>query len=243
MSLPFIPHVLPFTYGPSLMTSIHSTIGAALRQNLKPGLVLQAFALLILLAYFFIPASRPVFVQVGQWKTDHGFLYSFIATAFFGGLVPFVYLWLTKSFAGRNVLVILAFYVIFWGIKGMEVDLFYRFQADWFGTGNDWRTLAAKVAVDQFIYSALWAAPGITILYLWMESGWQVSRWRKAMDKQFFCVKMPTVILSNWLVWIPAVCAVYAMPAELQIPLFNLVLCFWVLMLAILNRREPLSPA
>jgi hypothetical protein len=57
------------------------------------------------------------------------------------------------------------------------------------------------------------------------------------MDRKFFCVKIPTVVLSNWLVWIPAVSVVYAMPAELQIPLFNLVLCFWVLLLAVLNKR------
>jgi hypothetical protein len=57
------------------------------------------------------------------------------------------------------------------------------------------------------------------------------------MRREFFLVKIPTVILSNWLVWIPAVSVVYAMPTELQIPLFNLVLCFWVLLLAVLNKK------
>ena len=83
----------------------------------------------------------------------------------------------------------------------------------------------------------VWAAPGITIVYLWMESNWSIAECKRAMDKTFFCVKIPTVILSNWLVWIPAVSVVYAMPTELQIPLFNLVLCFWVLLLAVLNKK------
>jgi hypothetical protein len=223
--------------------SIRQTIGAALLRNLKPGLVLQAFALLILAIYFWVPASQPLFSRVAQWKADYGFAYSFTSTAFFGGLVPFVYLWWSSAFRGRNVLLVAAFYLLFWGTKGMEVDFFYRLQADWFGTGNDWQTLATKVAVDQFLYSAFWAAPSITLLYLWMEMDWSLSRWWQALDRQFLCVKMPTVILSNWLVWIPAVSVVYAMPADLQIPLFNLVLCFWVLMLAVLNRRESATSA
>lgn len=217
--------------------NIREAIAAALRKNIKPGLVLQVFALAVLLVYFFVPASKPVFVWFGDLKAHHGYSYSFFSTAIFGGLIPFLYLWLSKAFAGRNVFVLLVFYLLFWGIKGMEVDLFYRFQTEWFGSGNDWQTILIKMAADQFIYSTFWAAPGITIIYLWMESGWSISRWRAAMNKQFFCVKIPTVIFSNWLVWIPAVCVVYAMPAELQIPLFNLVLCFWVLLLAVLNKK------
>jgi hypothetical protein len=218
--------------------NIKQSISAALRKNLLPGLVLQLFAASILIIYFFVPASSSIFILFGELKQTYGFGYSFIATALFGGLIPFLYLLLTKSLApNRNVVGLLIFYVVFWGLKGMEVDLFYRLQAEWFGTGNDAQTIATKMAVDQFLYSALWAAPSITIVYLWMESNWSFIEAKKAMTKEFFCVKIPTVILSNWLVWIPAVCIVYAMPGELQIPLFNLVLCFWVLLLAVLNKK------
>ena len=218
--------------------SIKQSILAALKKNLLPGLVLQLFAAALLLLYFFVPASKPVFSWFGLLKQEYGFSYSFIATAFFGGVIPFLYLWLSKSLApDRNAFGLLVFYIVFWGLKGMEVDFFYRLQTDWFGTGSEIKTIATKMAVDQFLYSALWAAPGITIVYLWMESGWSITQAKKAMDKDFFCVKIPTVILSNWLVWIPAVCVVYAMPEELQIPLFNLVLCFWVLLLAVLNKK------
>ncbi|HSC68451.1 MAG TPA: hypothetical protein VLC79_12215 [Cellvibrio sp.] len=218
--------------------NIKDSIFSALKKNLLPGMVLQLFAAAILIIYFFIPASKPVFSWFGLLKQEYGFAYSFIATAIFGGLIPFLYLWLSKGLSpDRNIFGLLAFYIVFWGLKGMEVDFFYRLQADWFGTGNDVKTIAIKMSVDQFLYSALWAAPGITVVYLWMESHWNIAETKKALTKEFFCVKIPTVILSNWLVWIPAVCVVYAMPSELQIPLFNLVLCFWVLLLAVLNRK------
>lgn len=218
--------------------TIRASIFAALKKNIKPGLVLQVFAVAVLLIYFFVPASKPVFTWFGELKQTYGYAYSFVATAIFGGLIPFLYLWLGGFIAkDRSLPALFIFYLVFWGLKGMEVDYFYRLQADWFGTGNDLQTIITKMAVDQFLYSSLWAAPGITIVYTWMESGWSIARTVAVMDKKFFCIKIPTVILSNWLVWIPAVCVVYAMPVELQIPLFNLVLCFWVLLVAVLSRR------
>lgn len=218
--------------------SIRTAIFSALRKNLVPGFVLQCFAALVMAIYFLVPAAQPVYEIFGQLKQSYGFIYSFIATALVGGLVPFLYLLLNGQLNNvKSVSAVAVFYLLFWGIKGMEVDLFYRYQAQWFGTGNDFATLVIKVAVDQFIYSAFWAAPSITLSYLWMEQGFNFTLWKKSLDKQFFTRTIPTVILSNWMVWIPAVSIVYAMPSQLQIPLFNLVLCFWVLLLAILNKR------
>lgn len=218
--------------------SIKKSIVAALKQNLLPGLVLQFFALAIVLVYFFVPASQPVYTWFGVLKHEYGSVYAFIATAFFGGLIPFVYLWATKRIdPSRSAFALLLFYVIFWGLKGIEVDFFYQLQGYWFGYDNTVKTIATKVAVDQFIYSAFWAAPTITIPYLWVEHRFNFRASAAALDKSFFFEKIPTVIFSNWLVWIPAVSIVYSMPQDLQIPLFNLVLCFWVLILAVLNKK------
>ena len=219
--------------------SITSSIYAALKNTIVPGIVLQFFALLILLAYFSVPSARSYFNFFGTLKNDFGFGYSFVATAIFGGLIPFIYLWLSGRLpAGRSIAAIGIFYTLFWGYKGIEVDLFYRLQGVWFGTGNDVATLAIKVAVDQLIYSALWAAPSITLSYLWLQAGFNLKAWWHSIDRHYLLQTLPVVIVSNWLVWIPAVSIIYSMPTELQVPLFNLVLCFWVLLLAVLNKRD-----
>jgi len=218
--------------------SIKKSILSALKQNLLPGLVLQFFALTLVLVYFFVPGSQPVYAWFGELKHQYGSLYAFIATAFFGGLIPFLYLWVSKRIdPSRSLFALFLFYIMFWGLKGVEVDFFYQLQGGWFGYENTFKTIAIKVAIDQFIYSALWAAPMITICYLWVENNFNFSASLAAMDKQFFYEKIPTVVFSNWLVWIPAVSVVYSMPQDLQIPLFNLVLCFWVLILAVLNKK------
>jgi hypothetical protein len=220
-----------------MTSSIRSSITSALKQNLLPGLVLQSFAAIILVLYFFVPDSKPVFVWFGDLKRSYGFLYSAIATSLFGGIIPFFCLFLTKQIDRvRNVPLLFFFYVVFWGLKGIEVDFFYRLQGDWFGYANDFHTLVAKVAIDQFLYTTFWAAPSITLIYLWIEHHFNFLACFRAIDRHFIFVKIPAVILSNWLVWIPAVSIIYSMPNELQMPLFNLVLCFWVLLLAVLNK-------
>ncbi len=218
--------------------SIKQSILSALKQNLMPGLVLQVFALTLVLVYFFVPVSQPIYAWFGVLKHTYGYGYAFFATALFGGLIPFLYLYATDRLdKNRSYFGLLVFYLIFWGMKGIEVDFFYQLQGEWFGYENNFRTIALKASVDQFLYSALWAAPSITIVYLWVESGYDFRKWMNAMDRKFFCVKIPTIILSNWMVWIPSVSIVYSMPQDLQIPLFNLVLCFWVLLLAVLNKK------
>jgi len=218
--------------------SIKKEIFSALKKNLVPGLVLQLFAGAIVCIYFFVPQSQPAFAVFSDLKKTYGLIYAFISTAFFGGLIPFLYLHFSNSFRSQeNYGRLFFFYIFFWGLKGMEVDLFYQFQAYIFGTGNDIKTILCKTFFDQLLYSTFWAAPGITIIYLWVENNFEWSKTRAAMTPTFFRVKIPTVILSNWMVWFPAVSIVYTMPSDLQIPLFNLVLCFWVLLLAVLNKK------
>jgi hypothetical protein len=39
-------------------------------------------------------------------------------------------------------------------------------------------------------------------------------------------------------VWIPAVATIYSLPSALQVPLFNLVLCFWCLLISFISRAS-----
>lgn len=218
---------------------IKHSIVAALKKNLLPGLVLQVFVLIILLLYFLVPAAKPVFSWFDDLKQTYGFGYSFLATALFGGAIPFAYLWATKQLdPARSALGLLIFHSLFWGYKGIEVDAFYRLQGMLFGYANSWQTIFIKTLVDQFIYTVFWATPTVVLGLMWADYGYSFRACRQAINREFFRIKIPAIIFSNWLVWFPAIAIVYAMPKDLQIPLFNLVLCFWVLLLSVLNKKS-----
>lgn len=221
------------------MTSLFSNIKSALKKNLAPGLALQALALSIALCYFYVPSTDFIFIALGNLKSSLGWKYAMISTALFGGIIPFIYLKLSGQITG-NPIKILFFYTLFWAYKGIEIDFLYTLQALWFGEGNNASTLVKKVAIDQFAYGPLWAAPSMAIAFLWMESNFNLKLWLTRLDRELWFIQIPTTFVTNCLIWLPAVTIIYAMPTHLQIPLFNLVLCFFVLLLSAISvRKQP----
>jgi hypothetical protein len=208
-----------------------------LRANVVPAVVLQCFALCLVLGYFYVPAFGRVLRELGELKVRGGYAFSSLSTALFGGLIPFVVLFGTGRIPKARAKGELSFYLGFWFWKGAEVDAFYRAQSWMFGDGSSAFVIAGKTAVDQFVYNPLWAAPTQTLFFLWKDAGFSLTSMRDRLRQQGLPSRVGTVLLSTWVVWIPTVAIVYSLPGPLQIPLFNLVLCFWCLLLSFLSRE------
>ena len=209
------------------------------RALLGPGLVLQAVALSLVLAYYFVPAAQAPFARLAAWRTAGGFVFSALASAVCGGVLPFLYLRLNPATRTANPWPHLFFFAGFWAWKGAEVDLWYRTLAVVFGSEPSFATIAPKVIADQFGYNLLYAAPIGNLCWAWKDAGF---RWGPvAADLRrgrWFARSVLPVLLGVWAVWIPVVCCVYALPTVLQIPLFNVVLCFWSLLFAHILARQ-----
>jgi hypothetical protein len=212
-----------------LVSNIKSAIGA----NLLPGLCLQFFALSIGLSYFYWPASLQVFQFFADLKGQYGVVYAAISTSLFGGLLPFLYMYISGKIRFLPIQQLI-FYVLIWAFLGSLISGFYTFQVVLFGDGTDWLTILKKTAFDQFVFSVFITSPFIALAFLWKD---QQFNWRKTKTQiaDLIKVQIPTTVVTTWIIWIPAVSLIYMMPSNLQIPLFNLVLCFFVLILAILN--------
>lgn len=211
--------------------------GHAARSNLIPGLMLQALAASLLAAYYLMPSARPAFEWVATQKQTLGYGYSAIATAISGGLVPFLYLWLHGRIR-TDVLRTLLFYVFYWGFFGIQIDAFYRGQSVWFGEGHDLATLVSKVALDQLILTPFWTIPQTTIAYLWRQLDFKWNALIPRLNRRLFLHDIPGLLVPAWLVWLPAITIIYALPTLLQIPMFALVQCFWSLLAEVVNARQ-----
>ena len=66
--------------------------------------------------------------------------------------------------------------------------------------------------------------------------GFSFARLRSLRWIPFLKENMPKALIGLWGVWVPAVTIIYSLPASLQIPLFNVVLCFYALLFSTLNR-------
>ncbi|MEM8737607.1 MAG: hypothetical protein AAGG38_03905 [Planctomycetota bacterium] len=195
--------------------------------------MLIAFAIGLLLAYSFLDPVHAALQTLGEAKTRWGWPFVAVSTALFGGLIPGLVQRVRDTMPWPQLL----FFTAFWGVKGLEVDLLYRLQASVFGHGRDPATLFAKVLIDQAVYCPIWAVPSTVAAYAFAHAGFSIKRtldpWRSGGLSQWYARAVFPVILSNAGVWVPAVCVIYCLPLPLQLPMQNLVLCFWSLLLVL----------
>lgn len=204
-----------------------------------PGLVLQAVVLALVLSYYFVPAAQGFLAQLAAWRTAGGYLFSGLASALCGGVLPFLYLRFNPSTRAANPWPLVLFFSLFWAWKGAEVDLWYRFLSRLFGDGTGAGTIVRKMVSDQFGFNLFYAAPAGIAIFAWKDAGF---RWAPVMADmragRWYYRRVFPVLLITWTLWIPVVCCVYALPPALQVPLFNVVLCFWSLLFTHVMTRQ-----
>jgi hypothetical protein len=210
----------------------------AAKKNIGPGLLLQGFALAIVLLYYFHPATRQLLLEVPKIRQTIGFLFPVLATAFFGGLIPFLFLAARKKIAAGRYVSDLLFMLGFWAITGLAIDSFYHLQSAMFGNQVDVATIIKKVLADQFVFSVFWSAPFAALCMHWKNCGYSFRAAIENFSRKQFMIQLPSILLALWAVWIPTVACVYCLPQALQFPLVNIVLCFWSLLLTALNAGE-----
>ncbi|HUL54483.1 MAG TPA: hypothetical protein VLT83_13860 [Opitutaceae bacterium] len=209
------------------------------RANLVPGLVLQVVALAVVLAYYHHAPTRGVFEHLLAFRARTGLAFGIMSTGLFGGVLPFFYLRanpLSRSqYGGRQGLLL----TVFWGYKGLEIEIWYRLLAYMVGPGHDAATIATKALLDQFVYCPAFAVPLTVLVYKWNAMNFDLRAVGADFRAPGWYVRsvLPTMI-ANLGVWVPAVAIIYALPTPLQLPLQNLVLFFFTLLLAHLNRRR-----
>ena len=224
---------------PALASShpgILATVGATFRQNRVACVLLNLLVIALVASYYLMPSVAAVWDTVGAFKQHWSYGFSLASTVFAAVLLPSFVQWMlgTLPVAGRMKRLVLL--VLFWGYRGMEIDLFYRFQSWLFGNSTAASTLVKKVLLDQFVISPLWFVPTYVLALRWIDCGGSWARTRPTLNREFWLHTCPVVLVTNWVVWIPTVALVYSLPAALQFPLFSVVMCFFILIVTLMTR-------
>jgi hypothetical protein len=227
---------------PSLLRRARTEALKALRANLLPGLLLQSLMACMGAAYLWHPASREVFGELAVVRSEWGLLFSFIGTALGSAVLPeLLRLILPRpDDAGGGTPTLLSrllFGIPFWGLIGVQVDLFYRLQDFLFGPSETLPVLVKKVAVDALLYCPLLAIPQAVCVMLWRDHGFTGRGFLGHTPLRFYALKIFPVLLANWIVWIPLLCIIYSIPQALSIPFFIVAQCFWVMVFTTLSLR------
>lgn len=220
------------------MHVIFKTGLAAAKKNIGPGLLLQGFALALVLLYYFHEPTQHILLKIPKIQQQMGVLFPILATALFGGVIPYIFLAARKGISSGRYLSTLLFMIGFWAILGLSVDILYRVQSLLFGDEPNTATIIKKVMVDQFIFCVIWSAPFTTLAMFWKDHNFSAKATKEHLSRKFITIDIPSILIAMWGVWIPTVAIVYSLPFALQFPLFNIVLCFWSLLLTAVNNKD-----
>jgi hypothetical protein len=216
------------------------TIGwEAAKANAVPALILQAFMLALLVAYYISPAAARGLQKLGEFKRENGLAFVIVASITAGALIPelFLILFFQQGRPHRRNLRNLLFTIPVWGFDGSLIDLLYRSEATWFGDVVTLPVVAAKICVDQFGYNPFFAVPFGVLTYEWKNNGISMRPVRELFTWKHYQDKIIPTLLATWAVWIPLMAIIYSLPLALQFPFFGLALSFWVLLLTYMTNR------
>jgi hypothetical protein len=215
-----------------------STGWRAAKQNRIAAIALWLFGILLITGYFLVPTVHEFLESIGRLKTNWGWSFSAISTGMFGGLIPALLPWLLRQPGARTNLGLVVSGTLLWAYKGLEIDLFYHLQAWLFGTSLNFQTIAIKTICDQFVMVPLFGIVNVVLFYLWRDCGYSFKTFFSRLGKNWYQKRILPVLIANWVIWIPAVAMIYSLPVALQLPVQNLILCFWVLILMFFTHRE-----
>ena len=205
----------------------------------KPAVALNIVAVAIVLGYYFHPPTTAFLTHVKDMKVEYGLPFAVFTTIIFGAWLPILVREVQARFQGKPAnFRDLLFFSIFWGEKGVEVDLLYRAQSYVFGDGANVGLVVVKVFLDQFVYVPIWGIISTVFALKWKDCGYSWSATWKALGPNWYMRKMMPVMVMCWFVWVPAVAVIYCLPLPLQLPIQNLVLCLWMLLLMFVTKPE-----
>ena len=105
-----------------------------------------------------------------------------------------------------------------------------------FGDTPDPVTVLSKVAFDFGLYNPLWEAP-FAVWYFQLNNRLHARHPAVTAPqptgsfRAWYRRRVVPMLFTVTLIWMPPAFAIYALPTTLQLPVSNLLLCFWALIL------------
>ena len=210
------------------------------RANAIPGLVLQAAALIAVVAYYRSPSFHLVLEQVSDWQIRYGVGFSVAMRMVTNGLIPSLFCAWVPGLRLRRPWLSLVFLVIWWGFMGALTHWFYATQAWLWGAQASVSTVLFKTATDMLVYSPFLASPINAVAHLWQDQNFSWHATRLQLGPGWYRrVVLPNQV-PGWAFWAPSVMILYSLPVPLQMPMAAMLGCFWALMCLQIALRTPI---
>lgn len=208
------------------------------KANAEPMLVLWSFAACLIAGYYCVPGVADCFKPLARWQRESGWVAAFLNLFFFCGVIPGAFIWSIRELRPKYPFATLLVQSVWCGMWGVVNNEVYALLSRCFGSGTDIGTLLLKTAVDQFVWTVLVMAPVDAVFFFWLGRDFSLRRVRAEWPRNYVYAVFCPNLFSNWIVWIPVLCVVYAFPLPLQIQLAGIVGSIWTLLCLQIGRRS-----
>jgi hypothetical protein len=234
-----MPEVVPPPSAISLATLLAPGI-AAVKKFYRPFLLLQAAAVLLVIAYYSSYRVQTFCEQLTRFKEQGGLVFTAIASAIAGGLIPEIAkaIMLGEHKIDSRRLRNIGFALLVFGSNGILIDLQYRVFAHFLGYDHHVRTIIEKVLLDQFVTTPIYGVPWALILYSLRAHRYHLFATLGELSLRWYVTCALPLLIPCWCFWIPITSAVYSLPVPLQFCLFLLALAAWSLMVVFVATYE-----
>lgn len=187
------------------------------RRNWRAMAGLWVAGLAIVIGYYASPAVRHVCDVLADLKRRGGLPAAALVMAFCCGVLPEVakYAFNVDRVIDRKRLRTTAFNACVYMVLGVTVDLFYELQAHLFGGATDVRTIATKIAVDQFVFTPFLSLIMLALAYTLREHRYGFMRTLGLLGPHWYVTRVIILLLPCWAFWIPMTSLMYALPPSL----------------------------
>jgi hypothetical protein len=213
---------------------------AAVRRYWKPFLLLQGSAFLLVVGYYTSAPIRSLCDHLSEFKQHGGLIFTAIAAAFAGGLMPEFAkaLVLGDRAITRQRIRNVAFVLVTYALSGMMTDLFYRGMGWLFGTDTRFPTVLRKVLFDQLLYTPVYGTPYWVVVYLLRANRYNLITTAAQLSPGWYLERVVPLLIPSWVFWTPMVLLVYSLPGPLQFCMFCFASAAWSLVMVFVATQE-----
>jgi hypothetical protein len=189
----------------------------ALSRLWLPFVVIQAFGLIVVLAYFYVPSFAHACDAIGVAKARLGLLFAALTMPIAAGLMPEVFKFITgvdRSLRGERLRVTLHNMILF-SMSGMCVDVFYNWLGWLFAGAQPVISVPAKVLVDQLIYTPIIGVPIISWSYSLRAQSYRPLPALREITPVWYEREVMPVLVVCWAYWFPMCSLMYTLPTSL----------------------------
>jgi hypothetical protein len=213
----------------------------AVRTLWLPFVLIQFFGLLLVLAYFYMPSVARVCDSVGELKVRSGLLFAAVTMPLACGVAPEFFKYaagVDRSFSRLRLELMLHNMGLFL-VGGICLDLFYSWLGRTFAGVEPAVAVAAKVAIDQALYTTLVGVPLIAASYTLRKVGYRPFAALRQLNADWYARDVMPVLVVCWAYWLPMTSLMYTLPPNLTF-VYGLVAsaASSVLLVAVAGRNE-----